>query len=127
MKIEVSTGEVIDKWTILAIKSEKIKDPAKLSNVFAEKHSLEQELGRLMVTFADDIQQLQDVNSQLWDVEDILRIKERDSQFNAEFIELARKVYILNDRRANIKKRINLASGSVFVEEKQYVNYGSTT
>lgn len=122
MKIEVSIGEVVDKWTILSIKALNIKDREKLINVFKERAYLntviEPEI--LHDSLVDDLLK---VNKKLWDVEDDLRICEKDKDFSIRFIDLARSVYKLNDKRADIKKEINIKYGSEFVEEKSYQPY----
>jgi hypothetical protein len=122
----VSPGELIDKITILAIKSRRIGDPAKLANVRAELEALRncwQQSRYAGSDVAADEAALTAVNERLWDIEDRIRDKERAKTFDAEFIELARSVYIENDQRAAIKKRINLALGSSLVEEKSYAAY----
>ena len=124
--VPVSPGEVIDKITILRIKSARMQDAAKVANVRIELEMLERTwrasaYGRHDVT-ADETA-LQAVNERLWDIEDRIRDKERDAQFDAGFIELARAVYIENDERAAIKKRINTTLGSTIVEEKSYAAY----
>jgi hypothetical protein len=122
MYIEVSTGEVADKISILVIKNEKITDEAKLANV-------QKELSALIELFPAEIlidklyNELCHVNIQLWYIEDAIREKERLREFDEEFIKLARDVYFTNDRRAAIKKEINLKYGSDFVEEKSYNIY----
>jgi hypothetical protein len=124
--VPVSPGEVIDKITILRIKSARISDAAKLANVRAELEILER-TWRESVYGRQDIRAdeaaLQAVNERLWDIEDRIRDKERARSFDAGFIELARAVYIENDERAAIKKRINTALGSTIVEEKSYAAY----
>ena len=124
--VPVSPGEVIDKITILRIKSARIADAAKVANVRAELEILERTwrdsaYGRHDIR-ADEAA-LQAVNERLWDIEDRIRDKERARTFDAGFIELARAVYIENDERAAIKKRINTALGSTIVEEKSYAAY----
>ncbi len=124
----VSFGELLDKIAILEIKAERISDPGKLSNI-------QQELTALTATWAahpasvHDIAALRDalksVNERLWVIEDDIRLKEKVQAFDAEFIELARSVYFQNDDRARIKREINLALGSDYVEEKSYEDYGS--
>jgi hypothetical protein len=124
--VPISPGELIDKITILEIKSQRITDPAKLTNVRTE-------LALLMDTWqaspwsAADISAewagLRAVNDKLWVVEDRIRDKEREAQFDAEFIDLARAVYVTNDERAAIKKRISTRLGSTLVEEKSYAPY----
>jgi uncharacterized protein YukE len=126
IKVPVSFGEVLDKITILEIKSERIKDDAKLKNVKLE-------LNELNATWTDAVsdqsaiaqlrQQLKAVNEELWAIEDDIRDQEADQNFGARFIELARAVYVTNDKRASLKKDINLALGSRFVEEKSYQDY----
>ena len=122
MKIEVSIGEVVDKWTILSIKALNITDKDKLVNVFKERNylntAIEPEILHDPLT-----DQLLVVNKSLWNVEDRLRDCERDKVFDDHFVQLARSVYILNDKRASIKKEINMKYGSDFVEEKSYQPY----
>ena len=122
MQIEVSIGEVVDKWTILSIKFLRITDKDKLENVVKERNHLNNviEPEILHDPLVDD---LLDVNKTLWDVEDRLRNCERDKVFDEHFVQLARSVYILNDKRAQIKKDINIKFGSEFVEEKSYRPY----
>ena len=122
----VSPGELIDKLTILQIKSRRIDDAAKLANVRRELDVLTQCWKRSPWGSADvaaDEAALLAVNERLWDIEDRIRDKERARTFDAGFIELARAVYIENDQRAAIKKRINPALGSTIVEEKSYAAY----
>ena len=122
MIIEISIGEAFDRLTILKIKSEKIKDESKSVNVINEYFYLQNLLNEeLEVDESNkDFKRLLNVNSQLWEVEDKLRLCEENNNFTDEFIKLARAVYFLNDARAVIKKEINLAYGSQFVEEKSY-------
>ena len=124
MQIEVSIGEVVDKYTILVIKEQHITDPIKLANVVREREYLESVLGDLN-EFRGNVGRLIDTNQALWNIEDQIRIKESRKEFDAEFIDLARAVYVTNDVRAEIKREINLEQGSLFVEEKQYVEYKS--
>ena len=129
LKVEVSVGELLDKVTILEIKSERISDPAKLANV-------EKELGILSRIWtdsplsqqdvSDQISRLKKVNEALWDIEDNIRRQEADGQFGDTFVQLARSVYFQNDIRAEIKKEINVMLGSELVEEKSYVDYRPT-
>ena len=124
--VPVSPGEVIDKITILRIKSARITDAVKLANVRAELEILERTWRESAYGKHDiraDEAALQAVNERLWDIEDRIRDKERARSFDAGFIELARAVYIENDERAAIKKRINTALGSTIVEEKSYAAY----
>lgn len=124
MKIEVANGEVVDKYTILAIKLEKITDAAKLENIRREHDLLTEALNALGLAADDpDLAALRAVNLKLWEIEDQIRRKEADRRFDQEFIELARSVYVSNDERAELKRRINLKTGSVLVEEKDYAAY----
>jgi hypothetical protein len=124
MKIEVSNGEIIDKVTILKIKSEKLTDDTKLSNVMNELNSLLPILPDIGITTNDELfNKLYTVNLQLWDIEDKLRIMESNKEFNEEFIQLARAVYYTNDERFRIKMEINLKTSSNFIEEKSYEKY----
>jgi hypothetical protein len=124
--VPISPGELIDKITILEIKSQRMTDAAKLANVRAELGMLT-ETWKTSAGSAIDIdaewKALRGVNEQLWDIEDRIRDKERDGTFDAGFIELARAVYVTNDERAAIKKRINTRLGSTLVEEKSYAEY----
>jgi hypothetical protein len=126
LHVPVSPGELLDKLTILRIKSLRIRDAAKLVNVRLELELLQRTwatLGAATAAVAADEQALHAVNEQLWDIEDRIRDKEAASSFDQDFIELARAVYHRNDERAAIKKRINLALGSRIVEEKSYQPY----
>ena len=122
----VSFGELLDKIAILQIKSERMSDAAKLVNVRNELSALETTwmahpaAGHNIVELRA---QLKAVNERLWVIEDDIRIKEKAQEFDAEFIRLARAVYFENDERARIKKDINLALGSSYVEEKSYQDY----
>jgi len=124
--VPISPGELIDKITILEIKSRRMTDPAKLGNVRAELAMLTDTWSASAYAATDisaDWNGLRDVNAQLWDIEDRIRDKERAALFDAEFVELARAVYVTNDERAAIKRRINTRLGSVLVEEKSYAQY----
>ena len=124
--VPVSLGELIDKITILEIKSERISDPAKLANVRLELTQLNQvsELDEeLLSNIADLRHNLKQVNCDLWDIEDRIRIKESLAEFDQEFIELARSVYIRNDDRAAFKRSISVQQGYDLVEEKSYADY----
>jgi hypothetical protein len=126
LHVPVSPGELLDKITILRIKSQRIADAAKLANVRLELELLQRTwatLGAATAAVAADEQALQVVNEQLWDIEDRIRDKEAARSFDQDFIELARAVYQRNDERAAIKKRINVALGSRIVEEKSYQPY----
>ena len=125
MKIEVSIGEIVDKLSILKIKTENITDKVKLDNVVKEYEYLlsvvENDLN--ISTESDLYKELLSINKELWVIEDDIRDKERDKSFDDEFISLARSVYFTNDKRADVKKRINIEYGSDFVEEKSYNKY----
>lgn len=126
MTVPVSFGEVLDKITILEIKSERITDPEKLVNIRRELEALQQVWNE---TLADPEQvneerrELKTINEALWQIEDDIREQEAARDFGPRFIELARAVYVTNDKRGVVKKRINLALGSRFVEEKSYRDY----
>ena len=124
--VPLSPGELLDKITILRIKVARIQDAAKLANVKLELSLLEQTWkasGAAAHDVALDERALENVNERLWDIEDRIRDKEAHQTFDREFIDLARAVYICNDERAAIKKRINLQLGSRLVEEKSYRPY----
>lgn len=126
IKVPVSFGEVLDKITILEIKSERIKDEAKLKNVRLELDELSATWDEAVTdpsAIADLRKQLKAVNEELWVIEDDIRDQEAAQDFGARFIELARAVYVTNDKRAAIKKDVNVALGSRFVEEKSYQDY----
>ena len=124
--VPISPGELIDKITILEIKSERMTDATKLHNVRTEL-ALLSDTWRASAYSATNIdeewQGLRGVNAELWDIEDLIRDKERAGEFDGEFIRLARAVYETNDERAAIKKRINVKLGSLLVEEKSYKEY----
>jgi len=123
---EVSVGEFLDKVSILEIKSDRIKDADKLANVRKELNALRKiweasaYASRLTPS---DYTRLKAINESLWDIEDRIRDKEAIGAFDADFIELARSVYIVNDNRARIKKEINQKLGSDLIEEKSYSDY----
>jgi len=126
MKVEVSNGELLDKFSILKIKLEKIKDEFKLINIKNEIDTISKNCEeiiqsdmRLSVIFDELIS----VNESLWDIEDKIRIKEKEKEFDSEFIELARGVYITNDIRFTLKNKINTLTSSKLVEEKSYESY----
>lgn len=122
----VSPGEVLDKITILEIKAKNISDTQKLKNVKTE-------LDLLLKTWEEHVEksaelddlkiQLKKINQDLWNIEDNIRIKESKREFDDEFIQIARSVYVENDKRAAVKKAINLLLGSELVEEKSYEDY----
>ena len=124
--VPISPGELLDKITILRIKAARIQDAAKLANVKLELALLERtwaESGYAAQEVVVQEHALQEVNERLWDIEDLIRDKEAKQTFDRDFIELARAVYIANDERAAIKKRINVHLGSRLVEEKSYKQY----
>ena len=124
--IPASWGELLDKITILQIKSERMTDPAKLANVRSELELLEKVRdlqGAVPDGLAELVADLRTVNGMLWEIEDAIRDCERERDFGERFIELARSVYFTNDRRADLKYRINLLAGSQVVEEKSYTPY----
>jgi hypothetical protein len=124
--VPVSFGEVVDKITILEIKSERIHDPDKVANVRHELDLLERtwtDATRGKADVSDARARLKAVNEELWEIEDDIRVKQSQKTFDEKFVGLARSVYVTNDRRANIKKEINLALGSELVEEKSYEDY----
>jgi hypothetical protein len=126
--VPVSFGELLDKIAILEIKSERIGDAAKLANVRKELVALEATWGEhpaARVDIAGLRAALKTVNERLWVIEDDIRLKEKAQAFDAEFVRLARAVYFENDERARIKREINLALGSAYVEEKSYQDYRS--
>lgn len=126
IQVPISPGELLDKITILEIKSERMSDPEKVANVRLE-------LDLLNVTWSasgceDDTTRelkaaLKTINESLWEIEDDIRDKERQSEFDQGFIDLARSVYFTNDKRAAVKKDVNLHLGSQIVEEKSYQEY----
>jgi len=126
IKVVLSVGELIDKITILQLKMKFIKNKKQLNNVSNELETLKPllrennlETPKINELFAE----LYEINLELWKIEDKIREKERQSDFKDEFISLARSVYFTNDKRAEIKKKINLISGSELIEEKSYAKY----
>ena len=126
VRVELSPGELVDKITILEIKAARIADPAKLANVRFELGVLDA-VRREAIMAAAELDRLttdlRAVNTRLWDIEDEIRDCERDGNFGDRFIKLARAVYHTNDRRADIKRRINDLLGARIVEEKSYTAY----
>jgi hypothetical protein len=124
--VPISPGELIDKITILEIKSERMTDATKLHNVRTEL-ALLSDTWRASAYSATNIDDewrgLRDVNAELWDIEDLIRDKERAGEFDGDFIRLARAVYVTNDERAAVKREINTRLGSKIVEEKSYAKY----
>lgn len=121
----ISVGELVDKITILRIKSREIKNADKLKNVGAELDKLQYIFSGLkdMPDILNEFVMLESINKELWDIEDQIRKKENIEEFDDEFIELARLVYITNDKRSEVKKKINEMTGSELVEEKSYEQY----
>ena len=126
IQVPISPGELLDKITILQIKSERISDPDKVANVRVE-------LDMLTKVWADAVEaddtitaltaELKSVNEALWEIEDDIRDEERNKRFGERFVELARAVYVTNDDRAAAKKKVNLHLNSTIVEEKSYQDY----
>lgn len=124
IKVAISIGELVDKASILSIKAKKVKNKEKLINILQEYELLKSSMAAIGIDVASDVYTaLEEVNLRLWDIEDRIRIKEANREFDDEFIQLARSIYFTNDRRADIKKEINIKYGSDLVEEKEYVDY----
>jgi len=126
IKVELAYGELLDKITILQIKSERITDESKLSNVNKELgllNDLWKADKKSLVDIASEFTALKEINEKIWDIEDDIRNKERVKEFDEQFIKLARSVYFSNDKRAEIKREINLKLGSELIEEKSYADY----
>jgi len=123
MKIEVSNGEIIDKLTIIQIKMERIRDKAKLDNLRKDYDELIRVTSSIMSISDPLFKALFNVNCDLWDVEDHIRDLERKKDFGDDFITTARSVYILNDKRAKLKREINIKTSSGLIEEKSYEEY----
>ena len=126
IKVPISPGELLDKITILRIKSRRMTDPQKLANVRVELEALEETWKASAYAGIDitkDVDALLTVNERLWTIEDDIRDKERNQAFDEEFVRLARAVYIENDERAAIKRRLNVRLGSSLIEEKSYAQY----
>lgn len=123
MRIQVSVGEIVDKLSILQIKTSLINDGEKLKNVKNEYDYLYDIVFNEMKIEQSDFFDMVSINQKLWKIEDDIRDKERAKNFDSEFVELARAVYVTNDKRAEVKKGINFKYGSEFVEEKSYSDY----
>ena len=127
MKVEVSNGELLDKLTILELKLSNISDVQKITNIQKEHNELNPLAGQLFDSYGEELKnlykQLAEINSELWTIEDHIRECERNKDFGSDFIRLARAVYFTNDKRSQIKKSINLLTGSGFIEEKSYEDY----
>ena len=123
INVPISIGELIDKITILEIKKDKLKN-LKLKNILKELSFLRAVLEKNSIFIPDEIFfQLKSINLKLWDIEDKIRIKEKNKEFDKEFIELARSVYLNNDRRSETKKELNIMFNSEIIEEKSYEKY----
>ena len=127
--VPVSAGELLDKISILEIKARRIGDPSKVENVQRELDALRAVWSEAKLDEEPEVERirngLREVNGELWDIEDRIREKEAAQAFDDEFIQLARKVYRTNDRRAALKRELNVLVGSELVEEKSYADYGS--
>lgn len=123
MKLEVSNGEIADKLTIIEIKLEKIKDVTKVTNLRNEYEVVNQAMSTIMDKSHPLYQQLYEINSRLWAIEDHIRDLERDKNFGDDFIQTARSVYFINDDRSDVKRKINEVTGSKLFEEKSYEEY----
>ena len=127
MLVEVSNGELLDKISILELKMLKIEDKEKLINVHKEFDTLNPLVIELFENYDGQLQnhylELAKINGELWDIEDWIRDCEREKRFDKEFVELARSVYITNDKRCEVKKLINILTSSGLVEEKSYKEY----
>jgi hypothetical protein len=126
IQTEISVGEFVDKLTILQIKADRIKDPAKLVNINNELQAMLnswQNSAYAGINIEKEMAALRQINEKLWEIEDDIREQEAKADFGDRFVELARSVYINNDRRAELKKRINMLVGSDLAEEKSYRDY----
>ena len=126
INIEISIGEFWDKITILQIKADRIKDKNKLINITKELNQLVDHWKKSShneIEIDAELKKLRHINEQLWDIEDNIRDKELAQEFDDVFVELARSVYFINDKRAEVKKEINKKMGSSLVEEKSYKEY----
>lgn len=123
MEIEVSIGEMVDKLSILKIKRDNITDQVKLDNINREYLYLNAKVFDDLKIENLDFDKLYMINKKLWLIEDEIRTKEKKGEFDADFIRIARSVYITNDKRTEIKNYINLKYGSIFTEEKSYEKY----
>tara|TARA_R110000782_G_scaffold181708_1_gene271998 strand:+ start:487 stop:900 length:414 start_codon:yes stop_codon:yes gene_type:complete len=130
MKIEVSNGELLDKLSILELKTANIADTNKLINIKKEFDELLPLAEKLFKSNGSELQnhylELASINGKLWDIEDDIRECERNQEFGRRFVILARSVYITNDKRCEIKKEINILTGSGLIEEKSYEDYDQT-
>ncbi len=126
IRVSVSAGECLDKITILEIKAEQIKDPAKLININHELKILQDICAEMLpkeIDISAEMAELKSINEALWKIEDDIRDKEFAAEFDQQFIELARAVYVTNDKRAAVKRILNEKLGSELIEEKSYADY----
>ena len=127
MKVEISNGELLDKISILELKMLRIEDEEKLVNIKKEFYTLNPLVVGLFEQYDSQLQnyylELAKINGELWDIEDWIRDCEREKRFDKEFVELARSVYITNDKRSEVKNLINLITNSGLIEEKSYKDY----
>jgi len=124
MQIEVSHGELVDKVSILKIKLDRIASPQKRVNIQKEFDLLYEKLAAIQITEqSESFQQLLAINTRLWEIEDTIREKEAKGEFDDDFITLARQVYFQNDKRSQVKRDINIQTGSTIIEEKAYAPY----
>ncbi len=125
MLIEISNGELIDKVSILEIKNKKITSKEKIKNIAAEYSYLKQKMELVGITDqSKEYKDLLEVNLIIWDIEEQIRNIEKDKKFDKDFINLARSIYVNNDKRSKLKKEINKKTNSLFIEEKELPNYG---
>ena len=123
MKLEVSNGEIADKLTIIEIKLQKIKEPGKLANLRNEYEVVNQAMNQILDKSHPLYLQLYEINNRLWVIEDHIRDLERAKDFGDDFIQTARAVYVINDERSEVKRKINEFTGSKLFEEKSYEDY----
>lgn len=123
MKIEVPNADIVDKLTILLIKQENIQNESKLENIRSEIEELLPICNQIISQDSPEFISLYNTNKALWKIEDAIREKERNEDFDGEFIYLARSVYFTNDQRSKIKRTINEATNSKLIEEKSYEQY----
>ena len=126
ISVEISVGELFDKITILKIKTEKIQDNEKLKNIYLELDILNKEASKILnpsIEIIENIEKLKNVNTELWDIENLKREMEAKKNIGEDFINISREVHFKNDYRATIKKKINELTNSIVTEEKEYFKY----
>ena len=123
MQIEVSNGEIVDKLTIIEIKLKHIQDENKRKNIQTEFEVLDRAVSQIIAKDHELYLELLKINQELWDIEDTIRDLERDKDFGEAFVQTARAVYFTNDRRSEVKRKINDLTGSNLIEEKSYQKY----